>query len=714
MRCSLLTLSTYLDGELAPDRAGEVEAHLVACQRCSSGLGYLREEKGHVSSLAMVHADAGAAEDLLGAVGLALLPAPVMSPPEPAPQFLLDLAESPRPSSVPPPPDESGNYLELNGSPSHVAATEKPAATAVEMSAPVDQSQEPDAQARSDTGAAEPVDVMPAEAFDARTDDDLDAAPHDVDALLHDEQVTEVAPPITPAPPAPPQWSQSYAREPSRAQPRDSAPSVQSPAPAMPNPDLLVPQFLADTAAGNLAPGNTAPGKTAAETTAPEMVPPHPTPKPASPSAALTGRASSWLDRARDAVSVRWALMRGPQSDDIDDDSIQIVSGTGAPERRSSRANRTARDASTPSVAAAADVAPAFAPIDDDTPDSSFAPPEHEPLQRPAFTARERLAARAAMEKLEAEGVLARDEPVSQGAMQPKPLADTANEPPRRSFSFDIQEPVAPPGEFPRPLPRDDDAAEPGRHQRLLHGDGSRFKLPSFSIPRPSRPAGSRQAPARQAPSSQAPWRPSGVATPLNDRRLWIFGAVVVVAGLIGLLVGKSVTPATHTIAPGTVPNPTAIALPSAHASAVPTPAATPRPTPQPTATPAPTPAVANPNALTGAQNLGAGGAGFTVQDIRYGAHPGDYRIVFDLSGSGSPTTTVGFGNSTTLYVIFTGASGPATVAQPAAGNTATAVKLLQPSPISGKTIYEFTLSGPAKLSTMYLQSPVRLVIDLS
>ena len=670
MRCSLLTLSTYLDGELAPDRAGEVEAHLVACQRCSSGLGYLQEEKGHISTLAVVHADAGAAEDLLGAVGLALLPAPVMAPPEPAPQFLLDLAESPAPSPVPPPPDESGKYLELNGSPSPLAAQE--------------------AQAPAATSAAEAADVMPAEAFDRRIRDDVDSAPHDVDEPLNDEHVEEVAPPVTPPPTAPPQWSQSYARETSLAPPRDSVPPAQPSAATAPDPERVVPQFLVDTAV---------------DATEQATAPPQPAPKRASPSVALSGRASALWGRARDAVSVRWALMRGPSADDIDEDdeSIQIVSGTGAPERRGSRSNRTARDAITPSAAAAAEAAPPFAPIDDDTPDISFAPPEHEPLQRPAFTAQERLAARAAMEKLAAEGALARDEPASPGGQLPSRSAETGNEPPRRSFSFDIQEPVAPPGEFPRPLPHDDDAAQPGRHQRALHRDGSRLKMPSFTMPRP----------ARKAPS-RAPSPPSDVASPLGDRRLWIFGAVVLVAGLIGLLAGKSVTPVAHSTAPGTVPNPTAIALPSAHASAAPTAAATPRPTPQPTPTPVPTPAVANPNQLTGAQNLGAGGTGFTVQDIRYGAHPGDFRIVFDLSGSGSPATTVGFGNSTTLYVIFTGATGPATVAQPAAGNTATAVKLLQPSPIAGKTIYEFTLSGPAKLSTMYLQSPVRLVIDLS
>ncbi|MBV8528781.1 MAG: zf-HC2 domain-containing protein, partial [Candidatus Dormibacteraeota bacterium] len=282
MRCSLLTLSTYLDSELAPDRAGEVEAHLVACQRCSSGLGYLREEKAHISALAAVLTDPGAAEDLLGTVGLQYLPGTAVDPPELAPQFLLDLAESPVPSPLPPAPDESGTYLELNGSPSEQAASAEPPE-------PVDTATEPrveaQAEATADTSAAEPID---------------------------DERLEEPAPPVTPAPAAPPQWSTRYTPELSLAAPREPAPTVPPPVRETPETDPVVPEFLVDSAV---------------DATEQAMVPPHPStpkpsapkpsapmlssPKPSSPSVALTGRAASWLGRARDAVSVRWALMRG-------------------------------------------------------------------------------------------------------------------------------------------------------------------------------------------------------------------------------------------------------------------------------------------------------------------------------------------------------------------------------------------------------------------
>jgi hypothetical protein len=671
VRCSLLTLSTYLDNELAPERAGEVEAHLVACQRCSSGLGYLREEQAHIRALAAVIAAPGAAEDLLDTVGLSMLPAPstpaLPKPPQPAPQFLLDLAESPKPAPTAP-PGGNGSYLELNGS-----TTVKDAPVAPASEPPAREPAEPEAAVERfgpetfERPASRPEAVEPPT---PEPDQQVEPAPLQPEPLAATETGTAEDPVEEvhkPATPAPPRWSQPYARV-------ERATEVQP---------SLDPSVRRTEESKPLAP----------ETPAVPAVPNTP-----------GGRPASWLDRARDAVALRWALMRGSSTNDVDedDDNIQIVSGTGAPARRGGRSDRPAADvrpAATPSATTPAspehvDAPSAPAPVE--KPEISFAPPEHEPLRRPAFTAHERMAARAAVEKLKAEGVLSEDSTSA---------SEVDSEPVRRahSITFDMQDSVAPPAEVPRPQRQTDEPGQPGRHQRALNRDGARFKVPSFSASRPKRPAASR---------------PSGVDGPFKDRRLWIFGSVVLVLLLIGLLVGKSVTPASNHIAPGTVPNPTAIAQPTAQANSTPTPAATPQPTPQatpqPTATPAPTPAGPNPSQLTGAQNLGAGGTGFAVQDIRYGAHPGDFRIVFDLSGNGSPSTTVGFGAPTTLYVEFTGTTGPASVAQPASGNVATAVKLLQPSPVADKTIYEITLSGPAKLSTMYLQSPLRLVIDLS
>ncbi|HVC38565.1 MAG TPA: zf-HC2 domain-containing protein [Candidatus Dormibacteraeota bacterium] len=54
MKCSLLTLSCALDGELSRERQLDLDAHLVTCERCKTGMRYLREETERVSLLAAV------------------------------------------------------------------------------------------------------------------------------------------------------------------------------------------------------------------------------------------------------------------------------------------------------------------------------------------------------------------------------------------------------------------------------------------------------------------------------------------------------------------------------------------------------------------------------------------------------------------------------------------------------------------------------------
>jgi hypothetical protein len=66
----LLTLSTFLDDELDARKRGEVEAHLVACDRCSRGLTHLREESDRISILAQVHVADHSAHSLMEQVGI--------------------------------------------------------------------------------------------------------------------------------------------------------------------------------------------------------------------------------------------------------------------------------------------------------------------------------------------------------------------------------------------------------------------------------------------------------------------------------------------------------------------------------------------------------------------------------------------------------------------------------------------------------------------
>lgn len=65
MKCSLLTLSCALDGELSRERQLELDAHLITCERCKTGMHYLREETERISLLAPVRLSGGTATALL-------------------------------------------------------------------------------------------------------------------------------------------------------------------------------------------------------------------------------------------------------------------------------------------------------------------------------------------------------------------------------------------------------------------------------------------------------------------------------------------------------------------------------------------------------------------------------------------------------------------------------------------------------------------------
>ena len=70
MRCSLLALSSYINTELDAEPAGELEAHLVACDRCRTAIGHLREESERIGSLARVHVPDDAVHELFSQIGL--------------------------------------------------------------------------------------------------------------------------------------------------------------------------------------------------------------------------------------------------------------------------------------------------------------------------------------------------------------------------------------------------------------------------------------------------------------------------------------------------------------------------------------------------------------------------------------------------------------------------------------------------------------------
>jgi hypothetical protein len=65
MKCSLLTLSCALDGELSRERQAELDAHLITCERCRTGMRYLREETERISLRTPIHLSEDRATALL-------------------------------------------------------------------------------------------------------------------------------------------------------------------------------------------------------------------------------------------------------------------------------------------------------------------------------------------------------------------------------------------------------------------------------------------------------------------------------------------------------------------------------------------------------------------------------------------------------------------------------------------------------------------------
>ena len=125
MKCSLLTLSCALDGELSRERQLELDAHLITCERCKTGMRYLREETERISLLAPVRLSEDKATALLersrvlvSVNGPTLLGGPdpsdagvtqqLRTPPDPFGSLgisaaILDLPPTPEPAAATPP-----------------------------------------------------------------------------------------------------------------------------------------------------------------------------------------------------------------------------------------------------------------------------------------------------------------------------------------------------------------------------------------------------------------------------------------------------------------------------------------------------------------------------------------------------------------------------------------------------------------------------------
>ncbi len=667
MRCSLLALSSYIDTELDAEPAGELEAHLVACDRCRTAVGHLREESARIGALARVHVPDDAVHDLFSQIGLIAEED--------------DLPEGPvhrkRPAAVEAPP--------WFGAERGAALPWAPRPTINDQSEP----RELIGERSPSTAVAEPPELY-----------------------LWDETIDQI-PTAVPAPP----------------------PIHVVPAPAPLRATEVEEMRVAHLEAGPAFTEPLPPQVMSAEPQPPDLS--TSTPMVAAPQLAA---GPSALQRLRDAVAVRLALRRGGASLDS---GVEIVSGAGAP-TWNQRARPKQWSESPPVVAAAA---PPVA-------ESPSLPPVVKPNRFSRFMARvtaEPVAAKPGIDvdavegddpelgwpgdltdrwpmlgkvdqRAEAAAQATIEQPVAAPAPAPAPddqpvhptdatapleLADVLNEVAILAKPLERTAPILPPEvDTDDSLDADtrfgvsaETASEPvpGRHVRRLHSQKSdRHEW------KPTRPVTGRHVLPLGGPAVGAADR---------DQRLWLFGAITVVLMLLGILVGRQVTQSGPLVA-ATVPR----TAPSSHATTPPTTA------PLPVATPAPAPTALIPTAptpqqLTGATTLGNGSGGFSVADVRYGLHPNDFRLVFDMAFpntvTGSPNTVIGYSGPTTIYVEFMGVNGASNVAAMPPGKLVVSVVPLPMARNTDRLVFKITLSKNAPFNAYYL-SGARLVIDIT
>jgi len=681
VKCSLLTLSCYVDSELPAPRKGELEAHLVGCHRCRAGLGHLREEVERVEGLARVHVPESSVRLLLEHTGLIAAGDPMPAIP--------DAAAVAEPSPTTPPWLRGGAGAALpwaTGRPSsprralHVPPPGGPVAPP-----PPEPSAAPDTY---DVWAAARVEPPPAEAAETAVEPETPAEPEASAAT--ESAAVDAAPELevtaTPEPrPGP------LARRRARALARREAAAVAD-AVERPGPEpavVLAAAAAAETAVAGIEPvapatalstaGSTSstsdPGMSGTAEIAPAAVPPGGdavpvwTPEssaetPPVPRYPLTDEDAleepttverfgpmpaprpGLVDRFREKLALRRAL-RVAALDDRDD-GIEIVSGPGAPMRGTRSRTDLARRRSEA-------LRPANRP-DAGSDDAATATAPPVPADRP---------------------------------LRREPTVDELLPPPARPSS--LTGAAAPP---PAPVVEEQDDWTPWRPAE-----------PAAEAPRRRR---ATPAPAGAAAGAEAP----AATRTVDGRRLAVvLGAAIVLMFVVGVASARSTSPlpitssSDHSAPPpaeGTTPQRPAVVAPAPPPAVV---------------APAPKPAAALP-ALTGTVTVGDGAPGWSVQDIRYGAHTGYLRMVLDLvpaagAASGSPHVTLGFQDPTTLIISLDQVVAHGAPGQPLAGGLVTSVSLLTPPPAAGSTAYVVKLAHPVTFTPSFATGPLRLILDL-
>jgi Putative zinc-finger len=722
MKCSLLVLSSYLDGELEARREGELEAHLVGCQRCRAGLGYLREEVERIGGLGRVTVSEASMHTLLMQLGL-------IDDDELLPQRsgAVALAEAPREPWLEHPAAEAIGWTPAPALPVMPPVPSAPSLTEHDEQA---------VEIVAERPASAPDDGMPepAAADEPPMDDDAESYWEPPEAV---STVPHSALPLPP-PPTVPLVGGVPAFEPPLAVPPASPPATAASSPAAQQwPPSDLPTHV--TASGG------EPEMTASPPWAPHEAPPGPTypltdddvltePVPVERFGPPVQTRPSFFERLRDRLAVRRTLARSTAAYD---DSVQIVSGSGASlhtgrarlevERR--RLETLRMDPGGIPIdpherAEPGDEVDALGPLPPTAPyvNQERMPRPGESMPRPADPA-------SAGQPGSFPGQMplpGTDDPhhAVRGipAPTPRPGMDA------RSGSAAPPWTPPPPTSMPPAHPAGDALGE-----ALSDFDRDRTGPAPHTEPRPWRP---REFPAAAAPAAERETvepqrrfqrtgaersRHSPAQLRESRRLLALFGGATLVMLIVGIVSGRTSSPlpaASNTTAQQSAP-----AAPAQHTSgsqpavkASGAPAVNPGPAGSSPA--APPPATAGGPSLTGTKVLGDTGTGYQIRDFRYGIHPNDFRIVLDLDPSGSaagtPKATIGFLDPTTLLVSIQGVVAAGSTGQLPNTGTVTAVTLMQPSPFAGSVTYQIKLAHPLTFTAGYIPGPLRLVLDLA
>jgi hypothetical protein len=662
VRCSLLALSSYLDSELEVAQAGELEAHLLACDRCKIAVEHLREESERIGALARVHIPDGAVHELFSQIGLI----------EDGDELPVAPPHHDRPTMVEAPPwfgaergkalpwAPRGGYEANSSEPRELIGGRRPSVAVAEPPELFLWEEPMDQIVTSPAPTPPPVQAVPRPAMET---------PHAPEAVIAEPQPPALGP--EPQPPA------------------IDNPTPQPPQPitaAAPNAfqrmrDAVAVRIALWRGAGShlesnveIVSGAGAPSwnqrahPKAWSERPPVVVAPEPpvVAQPVPPPVVqpvvepdVTPRSADWrvpvMQRAAPADIE-------PAASDLEVSDVAATEPSAAELASPELADILGEVAS---LAAPLGRTPGPAPATDKTYRNGRRGPMVAPLAIPEQLPE--LVDEPAGEDILDEQLAAVDAVVSADAFR------------------DDTEPSAP-----------SSPVVPGRHVRRLKSQTSDRRSWSPTQPRTGRHVLPIGGPA--------------VAAADRDRGLWIFAAFTSVILVLGLLIGRTVTQTAPVAAPHvTRPHPTA------QATSIPTVAPLPVATPAPavaTVPPAPTP-----QQLTGSHTIGTGSSGFSVADVRIGEHPNDFRLVFDLAFpatvTGAPTTVIGYDGPTTLYVEFTGVGGTSPVETMPPGQVVVSVTALPMARNTSRLIFKITLRKNAPFDAYYL-SGARLVIDIT